>query len=464
MTENGAGVVLQTTAGPVRADRVVFCGGLQADRLARLAGIEPDFRIVPFRGEYYDVRPEKADLVSTLIYPIPDPELPFLGVHLTPTVTGGLNVGPNAVLGLAREGYAKYSFAWADVRDLATFPGMWRVARSNVRTGAREMKNSLSKRGYLKECRKYCPSLALDDLTPREAGIRAQAVMRDGSFVHDFLLRQTARTLHVINAPSPAATSALPIGEKLAGDGVRDGAELTQPRHIGRSVVSCCMAVTLNERSSRPSSTGRAGAAPACWWSTANPGWASPRCSRTPSSARRTRSCSAPSGLESEAPLAFAALHRLLRPVVDLIERIPAPQARALRVAFGQEEGRSVDPFLVSLATLSMLTEAGEASPVFCLVDDAQWLDVASADALLFTARRLQADPVAMIFAARDGDERRLPRPTASPRCRWAGSMRRRSGRCWRNAGVRGSPTTSVSGCAGRPGGTRWRWSSCRTG
>ena len=208
-------VVLTTTRGEVRGSHVVFCAGIQADRVAALAGLEVDFAMVPFRGEYYDVRPERADLVSTLVYPIPDPELPFLGVHLTPTVDGGLNVGPNAVLGLAREGYPKFSFDRRDARDIVTFPGMWHVARANVRTGAREMRNSLSKRGYLRLCQKYCPDLRLEDLTPREAGIRAQAVMRDGTFVHDFLLRDTPRTLHVVNAPSPAATSALPIAAMI---------------------------------------------------------------------------------------------------------------------------------------------------------------------------------------------------------------------------------------------------------
>jgi L-2-hydroxyglutarate oxidase len=207
--------LLATTAGEVTASRVVFCAGLQADRMARLSGIDADFRIVPFRGEYYDVVPARRGLVSRLVYPVPDPDLPFLGVHLTPTIDGGLNVGPNAVLGFSREGYPKGSIDWGDVRDLLTFPGMWRVARANAATGAREMRNSLSKRGYLKLCQKYCPSLTLADLVPREAGIRAQAVMRDGTFVHDFLLRRTARTLHVINAPSPAATSALPIARLL---------------------------------------------------------------------------------------------------------------------------------------------------------------------------------------------------------------------------------------------------------
>ena len=209
------GVTLVTTRGEVHGDHVVFCTGIQADRVAAMAGLEVDFAMVPFRGEYYDVRPERADLVSSLIYPIPDPELPFLGVHLTPTLAGGLTVGPNAVLGLAREGYPKLSFDRRDCWDIARFPGMWRVARANLRTGARELRDSLSKRAYLRLCQRYCPDLRADDLTPREAGIRAQAVMRDGTFVHDFLLRDTARTLHVLNAPSPAATAALPIASMI---------------------------------------------------------------------------------------------------------------------------------------------------------------------------------------------------------------------------------------------------------
>jgi (S)-2-hydroxyglutarate dehydrogenase len=214
--ESGDDVRLATATGSARARHVVFCAGVQADRVARMAGLPVDFAVVPFRGEYYDVVPERADLVRRLVYPIPDPGLPFLGVHLTPTVDGGLTVGPNAVLGLAREGYPKFSLSWRDAVEMARFRGMYPLARRNVRTGVRELRNSVWKTGYLRECQKYVPSLAADDLVPREAGIRAQAVLRDGSFVHDFLLRRTARTLHVVNAPSPAATSALPIGRTLA--------------------------------------------------------------------------------------------------------------------------------------------------------------------------------------------------------------------------------------------------------
>ena len=199
----------------VRASRVVVCAGLQADRLARMAGVDVDFRIVPFRGEYYRLPEGRSDIVRHLIYPIPDPELPFLGVHLTRTIDGGVTVGPNAVLGLAREGYRKFSFDRRDVADYVRFPGMWRVARANIRTGLRELTNSLSKRGYLRECRKYAPSLSRHDLQPEPAGIRAQAVLRDGTLIHDFLFAETARTLHVCNAPSPAATSAIPIGKMI---------------------------------------------------------------------------------------------------------------------------------------------------------------------------------------------------------------------------------------------------------
>jgi L-2-hydroxyglutarate oxidase len=215
--DEGADSVVLTTEGSTwRARRLVVCGGLQADRLAALAGLTSAARIVPFRGEYYQLPAERSGIVTRLIYPVPDPALPFLGVHLTPMVDGRVTVGPNAVLGLAREGYAKGSVDRRDVRDILTFPGFWRLARHQVRTGAVEMRNSVFKRGYLAAARRYCPGLQLEDLLPYEAGIRAQAVLRDGTMVHDFLLEETARTLHVLNAPSPAATSAIPIGEMIA--------------------------------------------------------------------------------------------------------------------------------------------------------------------------------------------------------------------------------------------------------
>ena len=196
--------------------RLVACAGLQSDRLAELAGMAIDVQIIPFRGEYFELPAAKSDYVRHLIYPVPDPELPFLGVHLTPTINGSITVGPNAVLGLAREGYPKFSVDMKDVARYVRFPGLWHVAWSNAATAVREARNSLFKGSYLQECRKYAPGLAKADLLPYEAGIRAQAVRRDGTLLHDFLLVETDRMIHVLNAPSPAATAALPIGEHLA--------------------------------------------------------------------------------------------------------------------------------------------------------------------------------------------------------------------------------------------------------
>ncbi|MFD3705873.1 L-2-hydroxyglutarate oxidase [Nocardia sp. NPDC058658] len=215
ITENVSAVTVSGPRGAVTADTLIVCAGLQADRMARKAGIDTDFRIVPFRGEYYRLPAERSDLVRTLIYPVPDPALPFLGVHLSPTIDGELTVGPNAVLGLSREGYRKGSVNRRDAIDVLSFAGVRRVARDHLATGIRELRNSVFKRGYLAECRKYCPELTTADLLPHRAGIRAQAVLRDGTLVHDFLIERTPRSIHVLNAPSPAATSAMPIAEYL---------------------------------------------------------------------------------------------------------------------------------------------------------------------------------------------------------------------------------------------------------
>jgi len=195
---------------------LIACAGLQSDRMARLAGLKIAHQIVPFRGEYYRLPANKSDIVRHLIYPVPDPALPFLGVHLTRMIDGTVTVGPNAVLGFAREGYRKFSFDLRDVAEYAAFPGFWRTMGANLRHGLSEMRNSVFKGKYLAECRKYCPSLGLEDLLPYESGIRAQAVLRDGSLVHDFLFVESDRMLHVCNAPSPAATSAIPIADMIA--------------------------------------------------------------------------------------------------------------------------------------------------------------------------------------------------------------------------------------------------------
>lgn len=200
-----------------QADRLVVCGGLQSDRLARLAGISIDFRIVPFRGEYFQLPPNKNQIVSALIYPAPDPSLPFLGVHLTRMIDGSVTVGPNAVIGFSREGYSRLSVDVRDISDFALFPGFWKLVWKHRHHAVREMRGSLSRSVYLEECRKYCPSLQLFDLLPYRSGIRAQVVTRGGEAVEDFLFKDTHRSLHVCNAPSPAATSAIPIGEMIAG-------------------------------------------------------------------------------------------------------------------------------------------------------------------------------------------------------------------------------------------------------
>jgi (S)-2-hydroxyglutarate dehydrogenase len=210
------GVTALSTGGDFSAGKLIACAGLMADRVAAMSGLADDFQIVPFKGEYYRLCDAKKDIVKHLIYPVPDPELPFLGVHLTRMIGGYVTVGPNAVLSLAREGYSKFAFNRRDALQTLTFPGFWRVAKSNVRSGIDEMRSSLSKRRYLDLCRKYCPELTEDDLQPHRNGVRAQAVMRDGTLVHDFLIRTTPRTLHVCNAPSPAATSAMPIAAHIA--------------------------------------------------------------------------------------------------------------------------------------------------------------------------------------------------------------------------------------------------------
>lgn len=219
-------VDLATAAGGterIYAHQLVVCGGIQADRLAAMAGLEPDFRMVPFRGEYYRLAPQHSQIVETLIYPVPDPDLPFLGVHLTPMMDGSTTVGPNAVMGFSRDGYPRLSFSARDMADVARFGGFWRLARGMLRTGLQEQWDSVNKAGYLKRVQKYCPQLGREDLLPYPAGIRAQAVRSDGSMVEDFHFLQTERMLHVGNAPSPAATSAMPIARHLVDQVLGEG-------------------------------------------------------------------------------------------------------------------------------------------------------------------------------------------------------------------------------------------------
>ncbi len=211
--ESTRDVCIGLGAGSLRARYVIACGGLMADRLARMMHIPLDFRIIPFRGEYYRLPPFRNRLVRHLIYPIPDPELPFLGVHLTRMIDGSVTVGPNAVLGWKREGYGRINFDLGDSLEMLAYPGFWKVIGANLRSGLEEMRDSFDRRGYLARIRKYCPQLTLNDLKPHPVGIRAQAVTPKGELVHDFMFAKSERSLHVCNAPSPAATSAIPIGE-----------------------------------------------------------------------------------------------------------------------------------------------------------------------------------------------------------------------------------------------------------
>lgn len=215
LAEYASEVVVDSASGVFHARELVACGGLMADRLVAMLGIEPDFRICPFRGEYYRLADRHADLVKHLIYPVPDPSMPFLGVHLTPMIDGSITVGPNAVLALAREGYRWRDIDLGETARMLAFGGIRKMLAGHIRPGIAELGNSLSKRRYLAAVNRYCPTLELDDLTHHPAGVRAQAVTRDGALVGDFLFTDTPRTLHVCNAPSPAATSALPIAAHI---------------------------------------------------------------------------------------------------------------------------------------------------------------------------------------------------------------------------------------------------------
>lgn len=195
--------------------RAIFCAGLWSDRLAQLAGAGTDPRIVPFRGGYLRLRPERRELVRGLIYPVPDPRFPFLGVHLTPRVDGEVLLGPSALLVGARDGYRLSTVRGADLRDTVAWPGTWRMARQWWRTGLNELRLAASREAFAAEARRYVPALRAQDLLPGFSGVRAQAVARDGRLVDDFLLSATERAIHVRNAPSPAATSSLALAARI---------------------------------------------------------------------------------------------------------------------------------------------------------------------------------------------------------------------------------------------------------
>jgi L-2-hydroxyglutarate oxidase len=207
---------VRTPAGTFEARLLVSCAGLQSDRLAAVSGLRADVKIVPFRGEYYELKPHKRHLVKNLIYPLPDPAFPFLGVHFTRMVDDVVEAGPNAILGLAREAYRKKAFDFRDVAEILTYPAVWRLARRYWRTGATEILRSISKGAFTRGLRKLVPEVEKNDLVPAEAGVRAQALTKEGGLVDDFLIVEGKSSVHVLNAPSPAATASIPIGEYIA--------------------------------------------------------------------------------------------------------------------------------------------------------------------------------------------------------------------------------------------------------
>jgi L-2-hydroxyglutarate oxidase LhgO len=213
--DGGSEVVLETGAGPVAARFAINCAGLHSDRIARLAGADPGVVIVPFRGEYFELAIGPSRAVRGLIYPVPDPALPFLGVHLTKRIDGGVLAGPNAVLALKREGYRKTDVDLSDLKGILAFPGFWRMARRHWRSALGEAGRSVSKGAFLRALRRMTPDLRGRDLLPGGSGVRAQAVDRDGRLVDDFLIVRAGRMIHVLNVPSPAATASLVIGRAI---------------------------------------------------------------------------------------------------------------------------------------------------------------------------------------------------------------------------------------------------------
>jgi L-2-hydroxyglutarate oxidase LhgO len=213
----GGALVLETAQGAVEAKHLVNCAGLHSDRVAALMGVTPEVRIIPFRGEYYMLRPERRSIVRGLIYPVPDPEFPFLGVHFTRTIHGDVEAGPNAVLAFAREGYTLGTVRPGELMGTLGYAGFWRMARKYWRVGAFEMYRSASKTAFVRSLQKLVPDIAASDLERGGAGVRAQAVAADGSLIDDFKISVTAGAVHVVNAPSPGATASLAIGRHVAG-------------------------------------------------------------------------------------------------------------------------------------------------------------------------------------------------------------------------------------------------------
>ncbi|WP_082235718.1 L-2-hydroxyglutarate oxidase [Halobacillus massiliensis] len=207
--------LIHTSKQTLRSRFLINCAGLHSDRLVNMAKIKTDVKIVPFRGEYFTLKEEKRHLVKGLIYPIPNPDFPFLGVHLTRMIDGSIHAGPNAVLSFKREGYRKTAFHLKDTFDVLTFPGFWKMAGSNIKEGAAEMVRSFHKKTFVKSLQRLVPEIEADDVVPTHSGVRAQAMLKDGRLVDDFYIIPGRSSIHVCNAPSPAATASLEIGKEI---------------------------------------------------------------------------------------------------------------------------------------------------------------------------------------------------------------------------------------------------------
>ena len=214
---DGNDQVIETNAGEFRGKFLINCCGLHSDRVARMAGVDPGAKIVPFRGEYFELTPEKRYLVKNLIYPVPNPKFPFLGVHYTRMVDGTIHCGPNAVLAFKREGYTKTKFHPKDLWESLTYKGFWKLALPNMSYGMMEMWRSMNKNAFTRTLQRLIPEVRKADLLPTHSGVRAQALTPEGKMVDDFLIVPGTNSMHVCNAPSPAATASIPIGKEIAG-------------------------------------------------------------------------------------------------------------------------------------------------------------------------------------------------------------------------------------------------------
>lgn len=209
-------IVVQTEEDEFKSKYLVNCGGLYSDKIAKMSGVNPDVKIIPFRGEYYELKKERQHLVKNLIYPVPDPQFPFLGVHFTRMIHGGVEAGPNAVLAFKRTGYKKTDIDISQIAEMLLYPGFWKMARKHYKMGWEEFKRSFSKKLFVKSLQKLIPELTEDDIVPGGAGVRAQALDRNGKLLDDFRIIQTDKMIHVLNAPSPAATASLSIGNTIS--------------------------------------------------------------------------------------------------------------------------------------------------------------------------------------------------------------------------------------------------------